>query len=103
MSQVHNVTHVQVHSVSPLIANVYLHYGAPGRNLVLLAGEIPAPARGAAASPGIESWVASTKPPSNGEPNCTVRCQRGGSARLRTGCEQWNCGCESEFLALFTV
>ena len=26
-------------------------------NLVLLAGEIPAPTRGAAASPGIESWV----------------------------------------------
>jgi RNA-directed DNA polymerase len=44
-------------SVSPLLANIYLHYGAPGRNLVLLAGEIPAPARGAAASPGIESWV----------------------------------------------
>jgi len=42
---------------SPLIANVYLHYGAPGQNLVLLAGEIPAPTRGAAASPGIESWT----------------------------------------------
>ena len=43
--------------VSPLMANIYLHYGAPGQNLVLLAGEIPAPTRGAAASPGIESWV----------------------------------------------
>jgi retron-type reverse transcriptase len=44
-------------SASPLLANIYLHYGAPGQNLVLLAGEIPAPTRGAAASPGIESWV----------------------------------------------
>jgi group II intron reverse transcriptase/maturase len=44
-------------TISPLMANVYLHYGAPGQNLVLLAGEIPAPTRGAAASPGIESWV----------------------------------------------
>jgi RNA-directed DNA polymerase len=42
---------------SPLLANIYLHYGAPGQNLVLLAGEIPAPTRGAAASPGIESWT----------------------------------------------
>lgn len=43
--------------ISPLLANIYLHYGAPGQNLVLPAGEIPAPRRGAAASPGIESWV----------------------------------------------
>ncbi len=43
--------------ISPLLANIYLHHGAPGQNLVLLAGEIPAPTRGAAASPGIESWV----------------------------------------------
>ncbi len=44
-------------SISVLLSNVYLHYGAPGQNLVLSAGEIPAPTRGAAASPGIESWV----------------------------------------------
>ena len=48
---------VQGGSISPLLANIYLHYGAPGQNLVFPAGEIPAPTRGAAASPGIESWV----------------------------------------------
>ena len=43
--------------VSPLLANIYLHYGAPGQNLVFPTGEIPVPTRGAAASPGIESWA----------------------------------------------
>ena len=47
----------QGQTISPLLANIYLHYGAPGQNLVLSAGEIPAPTRGAAASPGLESWV----------------------------------------------
>ena len=44
-------------SISVLLSNVYLHYGAPGQNRVFPAGEIPVPTRGAAASPGIESWV----------------------------------------------
>jgi group II intron reverse transcriptase/maturase len=44
-------------SISVLLSTVYLHYGAPRTNLVLPTGEIPVPTRGAAASPGIESWV----------------------------------------------
>jgi len=48
---------VQGGSISPLLSNIYLHYGAPGQNRVFPAGEIPVPTRGAAASPGIESWV----------------------------------------------
>jgi group II intron reverse transcriptase/maturase len=55
---------------SPILANIYLHYGAPGQNLVLLAGEIPAPTRGAAASPGIESnatrYVPKCRSPTSG-------------------------------------
>ena len=43
--------------ISPLLANIYLHYWCARINLVLPAGEIPAPLRGGAASPGIESWV----------------------------------------------
>src|ERR1051325_93794 len=43
--------------ISPLLANLFLHYCAPGQTGCFPAGEIPAPTRGGAALPGIESWV----------------------------------------------
>src|ERR1019366_6185542 len=47
----------QGQTMSPLLANIYLHYGAPGQTWCFQRVKFPPPTRGAAASPGIESWV----------------------------------------------